>query len=237
MKKKYLIVIPTYNEKKNVKTILKNIRKKCKFMYEILFVDDNSTDGTKEILRNLRNKRLTVINREKKLGVGSAHKVGISYGYKKKFDFIITMDCDGTHNPKYINKIIKLAKKNDLVTTNRFIMKNSLLDWDLHRKYLTTIRHLFVKFMFNINLDSSGAFRCYSTKKIKLDDILQSKNDSYSFFTESIILLSLKKYKIAEIPVLLPKRFSGSSKMRLADVCYGFFYTIFIFLKKRLINF
>ena len=91
--------------------------------------------------------------------------------------------------------------------------------------------------MFNINLDSSGAFRCYSTKKIKLGDILQSKNDSYSFFTESIILLSLKKYKIAEIPVLLPKRFSGSSKMRLADVCYGFFYTIFIFLKKRLINF
>ena len=74
-------------------------------------------------------------------------------------------------------------------------------------------------------------------KKIKLDDILQSKNDSYSFFTESIIILSLKKYKIAEIPVLLPKRFSGSSKMRLADVCYGFFYTIFIFLKKRLINF
>ena len=95
MKKKYLIVIPTYNERKNIKTILKNIKKNCKFMHDILFVDDNSTDGTKEILRNFKNKRLTVINREKKLGVGSAHKVGIGYGYKKKFDFIITMDCDG----------------------------------------------------------------------------------------------------------------------------------------------
>ena len=96
------------------------------------------------------------------------------------------------------------------------------------------IRYKFIKFLLNIDLDSSGAFRCYNTKKIKLTDILLSKNNSYSFFSESIILLSLKKYKISELPVILPKRFSGSSKMKLTDLINGFFYTIFIFIKVKI---
>ena len=235
MRKKYLIIIPTYNEKKNIKIILKNIKKKFKLKYDLLFIDDNSNDGTQEVLNKLKSKSLKIINRKGKLGVGSAHKDGITYGYKKKYNFIITMDCDGTHDPKYLKKIVKLSKENDLVTTNRFLNKNSLSNWDFHRKYLTTFRHLFVKFIFNINIDSSGAFRCYNTKKINLNDILLSKDNSYSFFTESIVILSLKKYKIAEIPVILPKRFSGSSKMKLTDVIYGFFYTLFIFLKVKIL--
>lgn len=235
MRKKYLIIIPTYNEKKNIKIILKNIKKKFKLKYDLLFIDDNSNDGTQEVLNKLKSKSLKIINRKGKLGVGSAHKDGIAYGYKKKYNFIITMDCDGTHDPKYLKKIVKLSKENDLVTTNRFLNKNSLSNWDFHRKYLTIFRHLLVKFIFNINIDSSGAFRCYNTKKINLNDILLSKDNSYSFFTESIVILSLKKYKIAEIPVILPKRFSGSSKMKLTDVIYGFFYTLFIFLKVKIL--
>lgn len=235
MRKKYLIIIPTYNEKKNIKIILKNIKKKFKLKYDLLFIDDNSNDGTQEVLNKLKSKSLKIINRKGKLGVGSAHKDGIAYGYKKKYNFIITMDCDGTHDPKYLKKIVKLSKENDLVTTNRFLNKNSLSNWDFHRKYLTIFRHLLVKFIFNINIDSSGAFRCYNTKKINLNDILLSKDNSYSFFTESIVMLSLKKYKIAEIPVILPKRFSGSSKMKLTDVIYGFFYTLFIFLKVKIL--
>ena len=231
MKNKYLILIPTYNEKKNIKLILKKIKKNFKQKHDILFVDDNSIDGTKEIINNLKLKHIKVINRKKKLGVGSAHKVGITYGYKKKYSFIITMDCDGTHDPKYIKKILEASKQNDLVITNRFRSKNSLSNWNFYRKFITTFRYKFIKLLFNIELDSSGAFRCYNTKNIKVGDILLAKNASYSFFTESIIFLVIKKYKIFELPVILPKRFSGSSKMKLSDLVDGFLYTLFIFLK------
>ena len=83
-----------------------------------------------------RYKRIFLIRRPKKLGIGSAHKDGLKWGYKKKYSIIVTMDCDGTHDPYYINKMIKLlvSKKIDLVSTNRFLNKNSLDDWSLWRK-------------------------------------------------------------------------------------------------------
>ena len=145
------------------------------------------------------------------------------------------MDCDGTHNPIYINRMVKLlsSQKIDLVSTNRFLQKNSLNDWTVWRKKLTTLRHYVIKLLLNIEFDSSGAFRCYDIKKIKLQDILIAKNDSYSFFWESIFILS-KKYKIKEIPIKLPGRLSGSSKMRLIDIFSAIIYLLKIFIKKKL---
>ena len=84
--------------------------------------------------------------------------------------------------------------------------------------------------IFNTDLDSSGAFRCYNSKKIKINDILSARNNGYSFFTESTIILS-KKYKIDQIPILLPKRYAGSSKMNFVDILLGFFYIMLIYFK------
>jgi len=235
-KKKILILIPTFNEKKNINRIINKIKKSVKLKYDILFVDDNSTDGTKKIFNNIKLKNIFIFNRKEKLGVGSAHKAGIKYGYRKKYRFIITMDCDGTHDPKYINKIVKLLNKSDLIITDRFQNKNSLSGWNIYRKFITTFRHIFVTFIFNTNLDSSGAFRCYDTKKIKLKDIMLAKSNSYSFFTESTVILYTKNYKINQIPVILPKRHSGSSKMKFMDVVIGFLYTLLIFFRIKLTN-
>ncbi len=235
MPRRILVVIPVLNEVKNINPIVKKLRKNNKF--DILFIDDNSKDGTvQNILKEKKKyKRIFLIKRPKKLGIGSAHKDGLKWGYKKKYTIIITMDCDGTHNPIYINRMIKLlsSQKIDLVSTNRFLQKNSLDDWSLWRKKLTTLRHYVIKLFLNIEFDSSGAFRCYNIKKIKLQDILNAKNESYSFFWESIFILS-KKYEIREIPIRLPGRLSGSSKMRLKDIFYAVIYLFKIFFKKRL---
>jgi len=236
MDKSILIVIPTLNEKRNVSKLSKKILSIFKNV-NILFIDDNSKDGTKEEIINLSNtsNKINYIFRPKKLGIGSAHKKGILWGYKKKFSFIITMDCDGTHDPIHIKKMLKVIKKENsqLISTNRFLKKNSLKDWSAWRKILTTTRHILIKYMLNIQFDSSGAFRCYNVKEIKIKDILKAKNDSYSFFWESIFLLS-KKYKISEISIKLPGRLSGSSKMRVADIFKAFLYLCLIFLKHRL---
>ncbi len=235
MPRRILVIIPVLNEVKNIYPIVKKLKKNNKF--DILFVDDNSKDGTvQNILKEKKKyKQIFLIRRPKKLGIGSAHKDGLKWGYKKKYSIIITMDCDGTHNPIYINKMIKIlfSKKVDIVSTNRFLQKNSLDDWSLWRKKLTTLRHYVIKLFLNIKFDSSGAYRCYNIKKIKLQDILSAKNESYSFFWESIFILS-KKYKIREIPIKLPGRLSGSSKMRIKDIIFAVIYLIKIFLKKRL---
>ena len=235
MPRRILVIIPVLNEVKNIYPIVKKLKKNNKF--DILFVDDNSKDGTvQNILKEKKKyKQIFLIRRPKKLGIGSAHKDGLKWGYKKKYSIIITMDCDGTHNPIYINKMIKilLSQKVDIVSTNRFLQKNSLDDWSLWRKKLTTLRHYVIKLFLNIKFDSSGAYRCYNIKKIKLQDILSAKNESYSFFWESIFILS-KKYKIREIPIKLPGRLSGSSKMRIKDIIFAVIYLIKIFLKKRL---
>ncbi len=235
MRQRILVIIPVLNEVNNIIPIVKKVKKKNK--YDILFIDDNSNDGTikKILLVKKKLKNIYLIKRPKKLGIGSAHKDGLKWGYKKKYKIIITMDCDGTHNPIYINKMIKLISLNniDLVSTNRFLKRNSLNDWSLWRKNLTTFRHHLIKLFLNINYDSSGAFRCYKTKKIKLNDILKAENNSYSFFWESIFLLS-KQYQIREIPIKLPGRLSGSSKMRLADILSALIYLFKIFIKKKL---
>lgn len=235
MPRRTLVIIPVLNEVKNIKPIVNKLKKNNKF--DVLFIDDNSKDGTvQNILKEKkRYKRIFLIRRPKKLGIGSAHKDGLKWGYKKKYSIIVTMDCDGTHDPHYINKMIKLliSKKIDLVSTNRFLNKNSLDDWSLWRKKLTTLRHYAIKLLLNIEFDSSGAFRCYDIKKIKLKDILIAENESYSFFWESIFILS-KKYEIREIPIKLPGRLSGSSKMRFIDIFSAVIYLLKVFFKKKL---
>ena len=143
------------------------------------------------------------------------------------------MDCDGTHDPIYIDKMLKvLSKKNcQIVSTNRFLNKNSLNDWTPWRKKLTTFRHKLIRFLLNIKYDSSGAFRGYLTDKINIKDIFLAKNNSYSFFWESIFILS-KRYKIKEIPIRLPGRHSGSSKMKFKDIFLALLHLLVFYFRK-----
>ena len=181
-----------------------------------------------------RTNAFFLISRNYKKGIGSAHKLGLTWGYKKKYPYIITMDCDGTHDPKIIKKMLLKLMKFELVNTNRFIKQDSLSDWPIYRKMLTYTRHYLVKFFLNISYDSSGGFRCYNSKKLKIKHIKLAKDNGYPFFWESIFILSKKKYKISEIPIKLPNRLSGSTKMRLRDIFYSVYYLLKIFIKNLL---
>ena len=231
-----LLIIPTLNERKNITLLCKKIRK-INSKINILFIDDNSTDGTREEILYLRkkNKSISYIFRPKKLGIGSAHKDGLKFAYKRKYKIILTMDADGTHNPLYIRKLLKYSSHFDLISTNRFIQKNSLIEWPIQRRFLTKVRYYLINILLNIDYDSSGAYRCYNAKNIKLKDILDAKNDGYSFFWESLYLLNKKKYSIKEIPIYLPYRKVGSSKMTIRDIIGSLFY-LFKYSLKNLIN-
>jgi len=227
-----LLIVPTLNEKKNISNLFYKL-KKLKYKLDILFVDDNSIDGTKEEILKIckKYKYASYIFRPKKMGIGSAHKDALKYAYKKKYHTIITMDADGTHDPKYIKNLIKFTKKFDLISTNRFVNKNSLIEWPIQRIFLTKIRYYLINILLNMSHDSSGAFRCYNAKKIKLTDILKAKNNGYSFFWESLYLLNKEKYTIKEIPIFLPYRKVGSSKMTFRDIFGSLLYLIKYFFR------
>ena len=231
---KKIIIVPTYNERKNISKLIIKIYKLYKSNFDILIVDDNSPDKTLDEVIKLKKKYKFVkyIKRSKKLGIGSAHKMAILSSYKKKYDLIITMDSDGTHDPIYIKKMIKNMKKYDLIITNRFKKKDSLSEWPIHRKFLTKLRFYLISFLLNIPLDTSGAYRCYNTKKIKIKDILSAKDNGYSFFWESGYILFKKKYKIFEIPIKLPYRTVGSSKMKITDIISALYYLLIVTFKR-----
>ena len=136
--KKTLIIIPTYNEIENIPGLIDDI-KKLEPESDILIVDDNSEDGTGEFVKNVNSNKIFLISRPKKLGIGSAHKDGIRYAYANSYEIVITMDADGTHDPKYINHMKQYYEKYDLINTNRFLNPKSLDDWPISRIIFTKI--------------------------------------------------------------------------------------------------
>lgn len=136
--KKTLIIIPTYNEIENIPGLIKNINI-LEPESDILVVDDNSKDGTGNFVKSIKSNKVFLMSRPSKMGIGSAHKDGIRYAYKNNYELVITMDADGTHDPKYINEMVKFYEQYDLINTNRFQNPKSLDDWPISRIIFTKI--------------------------------------------------------------------------------------------------
>ena len=230
-----IIIVPTLNEKKNVE-ILFNQLVATNIVFDLLFIDDNSEDGTQEVIKDLAKKKQNInyIFRPKKMGVGSAHKDGFIWAYKKHYKTIITMDADGTHDSEYLKPLIEGLENYDIVITNRFLEKNLLKNWPLFRIFLTRARHFLISLFLSMSYDASGAFRCINCQKVALSDLILAKNDSYAYFWESIFILHKKKYRIKQIPICLPYRIIGSSKMTVKDVFVSISYLMIVFVKKIL---
>ena len=114
-----------------------------------------------------------------------------------------------------------------------FIKENLINDWPLIRKIMTYARHILVKTFLDMNLDASGAYRCFYLKKIKLKDILDAKNNEYAFFWEVTYIIKKRNYSIHEIPAKLIYRKLGKSKMNFKHIIYSLIYLLKIFLIKK----
>ena len=231
------VIIPTLNEENNILKLYNKIIK-TKTNLDILFIDDNSSDNTRLIIQKLskKNKKIKFIFRNKKKGIGSAHKDAIKYAYKKKYNLIITMDADGTHDPKYFKQMIKKAYTNDYVITSRFKKKDLIKDWPIERKIITYLRHFFVKSFLGLSHDASGAYRCFLTKKIPLNLFFKSKNNDYAFFWEVTYLIKLQGFSIYEVPARLVYRKLGKSKMKFKHIIYSLFYLIKILIERKILK-
>lgn len=214
--RKLLIFIPTYNERDNAGRMCREL---LDLEADILFVDDNSPDGTADLLESLarEEKRLTVLRRPGKLGIGSAHQDGIAYAYDHGYERLVTMDCDFTHSPSDIPRLLAASDGADVVVGSRYMNKKSLPGWSPFRRVLTMFGHFLTKTLLRLPQDASGAFRLYDLGRIKRDVFRLVTAKSYSFFFESLFILVNNGLRVKEIPIVLPARTYGHSKLTFAE--------------------
>jgi dolichol-phosphate mannosyltransferase len=235
LKDKALIFIPTYNEAENVGRIFLQIRQ-LNLTTHILFLDDNSPDGTGKIIDDIiaAHEDVSVIHRKEKSGVGSAHKEGLRWAYENDYEILVTMDCDFTHSPEYILDFIRNSYAADIVVGSRYLKKDSLATWNLFRKSLTHFGHFLTVNMLKMPYDASGAFRLYNLKNIDKNIFFLIRSSGYSFFFESLFILNLNKKRIFEIPIELPSRTYGTSKMTWTDAWASLRFLMNLYVRKQL---
>src|SRR3989344_5610701 len=198
----FSIVIPTYNERKNIVQLINKINEVCgKYRYEVIVVDDNSPDGTSEVVKKLNRRNIKVITRKKR-GLTSATLDGIK---KSRYNMICVMDADFSHDPKYVPQIIDSLKDNDIVIASRYVKGGRTVRWPLTRKIISYTATIVVRPFVRVSDPLSGyiAFR----KKILKNACINENAAKISLE----ILLKCKYKNIKEIPIVFSNRKRGKS--------------------------
>lgn len=216
-----IIIIPTYNEKKNLSLIIPKIRK-LNLGTDILVVDDNSPDGTGKLADGLSKKyigKVFVLHRTKKDGLGKAYIAGFKWALKKKYNIVIQMDADFSHDPKYLKIMMDKIKKYDLVLGSRYVAGGGTKGWGIDRKIISRGGSLYSKIILGIPLnDLTGGFKCWKTSLLKKIDLDSITSNGYSFQIEMNYRAYTTGAKIKEIPIVFIDREIGKSKMSKAIV-------------------
>ena len=210
--KKILISICTYKEEENIRPLLEEIRKYEKNA-DILIVNDSCEDNTKKILKDINDKKVFLIERPAKLGLGSAHKLSLIYSIKKNYDFIISMDADFSHHPKYIPNLISLSNKGIFVIGSRFCNGGSS-EYKGLRKYISIFGNKFTSFMLNFQLkEVTTYFRVYDVEVLKKIPFNFLEREGYSMGVKLIWYLKKLNVKLIETPIHFHDRKKGKSKL------------------------
>jgi dolichol-phosphate mannosyltransferase len=211
---KTLIFIPTYNERDNAPRMCAEIHE-LGLDADVLFVDDNSPDGTGDLLEGLKERfpRLIVQHRTGKLGIGSAHFDAIEWAYDQGYNILVTMDCDFTHSPADIPAMIGATANCDVSIGSRWLRRNSLPGWNLFRRMMTNMGHWLTRRVLGVPQDASGGFRGYRLDRLPRQVFRLVKSRGYAFFFESLFVLNRNRFSITEVPIVLPARTYGHSKM------------------------
>ncbi len=236
---KALVIIPTYNEADNVSAIIDEVLKQDKNL-EVLIVDDNSPDGTSEMVekKQIKNKKIHLLKRAGKMGLGSAYVAGFKYALKQNFDYIFEMDADFSHDPAVIPNMLEEIKENDLVIGSRYLGGINVVNWPLRRLMLSFFAAHYVRFITGMPInDPTGGFKCFRRKVLETIDLDKILSDGYSFQIEMNFRTWRKKFKIKEIPIVFTDRRSGQSKMSkkiVREAVLVVWKLQFLHLKKKL---
>ena len=222
-----LVIIPTYNESENILKIIPEVLSNTDEHNEfnVLVVDDNSPDGTADMVSNYESENVFLIKREQKAGLGTAYIEGFKYAIKNLFDLVFEMDADFSHDPKYLKLFVKEINSGyDLVVGSRYVSGVSVVNWPISRLILSYTANVYTRLITGLKVkDTTAGFMCYRVSALSQINLDNVKSNGYSFQIEMKFKFFKKGFKIKEIPILFIDRRAGHSKMSRKVVYEAYF--------------
>ena len=212
---KTLVISPTYNERKNIKLLVDMVLGNYPD-FDLLIIDDSSPDGTSEKVKDLQSKyeNLYLEIRGKKSGLGTAYIYGFKWALDHKYDRIVQMDADLSHNPMDLPMLVKNLDEYDLVIGSRYIRGISVVNWPLRRLMLSYGANTYSRIITGMPImDGTGGFKAWKSEVLSDIDLDSVRSQGYSFQIEMNFRAWIKDYKIKEVPIIFSDRTIGQSKM------------------------
>ena len=213
--KRVLVIIPTFDELENLTKLLPRVLEK-NINIHVLIVDDNSPDGTAKWVREQTesDERIKLIERERKMGLGTAYITGFKYALQNGYDYIFEMDADFSHDPKEIKNFLREMKNYDLVLGSRYKIGVNVINWPLRRLMLSLFANAYTRFVTGMPIhDATSGFKCFRKEVLQAINLDEVKSNGYAFQIEMTFKAWKKGFKIKEISIVFTDRVKGKSKM------------------------
>ncbi len=215
---KNIVVIPTYNEIENIESII-DAAFKLPVEFHVLIIDDNSPDGTAKKVKKLQQQypdKLHLLEREGKLGLGTAYIKGFKWAIEKKYDYICEMDADFSHNPEDLVKLYEACHTNgaDLAIGSRYISGVNVVNWPMGRVLMSYFASVYVRFITRMKImDTTAGFKCYKRGVLETINLDKIRLKGYAFQIEMKFTAWKYGFNIVEVPIIFTERREGISKM------------------------
>ena len=214
---KNLVIIPTYNEKENAEKMIRKVFS-LKTPFHLLIVEDNSPDGTAEIVKRLMKEfpeQLHILERKGKLGLGTAYIAGFKWALENNFDYIFEMDCDFSHNPEDLERLYAAVINDaDVAIGSRYVSGINVVNWPLGRVLMSYFASMYVRIVTGMKImDTTAGFKCYRRKVLETIDFEKIKLVGYGFQIEMKFTAYKIGFNIVEVPIVFTDRKEGTSKM------------------------
>ena len=222
-----LVLIPTYNERENVSAMVDKVFS-LPVEFDILVIDDGSPDGTADIVRERQKDypaRLPLLCREGKLGLGTAYLAGFRWGLERDYDYIIEMDCDFSHNPDDLPRLVAAAEEGaDVVVGSRYVQGVNVVNWPMSRLLMSYCASIYVRTVTGMPVhDATAGFVCYSRRVLETMDLDKVEMKGYGFQIEMKYSAWKLGFKIREVSIIFIDRVLGQSKMSSSIFGEAFF--------------
>jgi dolichol-phosphate mannosyltransferase len=217
-----LVVIPTFNEAENIGRLLGELSRRYSSLIDILIIDDNSPDGTADIVRSMQGTTsgLYLLTRERKMGLGTAYITGFQYALRKGYHYIMEMDADYSHDPADVQRFLDAMNGVHLLIGSRYMNNTvNVVNWPLGRLMLSKMASIYTRIITRMPVDDpTSGFKCFSADVLRAIDLDKINSQGYSFQIEMNFRAWKKGFTIREIPIVFVDRSVGKSKMTKKNI-------------------
>jgi dolichol-phosphate mannosyltransferase len=215
-----LVCLPTYDERENLEPMLRALAEVLGPDDRVLVIDDSSPDGTGELADRLAAELpfVDVLHRERREGLGRAYVAGFRVALRQRAELVLEMDCDFSHDPKDVPRLIEAAGNADVVLGSRYVRGGGVRNWGLLRQLISRGASLYTRVLLMPVRDSTGGFKCFRREVLERLDLDAIGSHGYMFQIETTFRARRLGFRVVEVPITFVDREVGASKMSLGIV-------------------